>query len=77
MKIKKAILIILVALSVVLIDTAQAKIFNNKPVIKIVEDYNGGDLFQKHLYQKHKGILVDTYVYSDGSQATAFKWEKQ
>ena len=72
MKIKKAILIILIALSVVLIDTAQAKIFNNKPVIKIVEDYNGGDL-----YQKHKGILVDAYVYSDGSQATAFKWEKQ
>ena len=45
--------------------------------IKIVEDYNGGDLYQKHLYQKHKGILVDTYVYSDGSQVTAFKWEKQ
>ena len=36
-----------------------------------------GDLYQKHLYQKHKGILVDTYVYSDGSQVTAFKWEKQ
>ena len=45
--------------------------------IKIVEDYNGGDLYQKHLYQKHKGILVDTYVYGDGSQVTAFKWEKQ
>lgn len=30
--------------------------------IKIVEDYNGGDLYQKHLYQKHKGILVDTYA---------------
>ena len=77
MKIKRTILIILVVLSIVLIDTAQAKIFNNKPVIKIVEDYNGGDLYQKHLYQKHKGILVDPYVYSDGSQVTAFKWEKQ
>ena len=72
MRLKKAMLIILAILSIVLIDTAQAKIFNNKPVIKIVEDYNGGDL-----YQKHKGILVDTYVYSDGSQVTAFKWEKQ
>ena len=77
MRLKKAMLIILANLSIVLIDTAQAKIFNNKPVIKIVEDYNGGDLYQKHLYQKHKGILVDTYVYSDGSQVTAFKWEKQ
>ena len=77
MKIKRTILIILVVLSIVLIDTVQAKIFNNRPVISIVEDYNGGDLYQKHLYQKHKGILVDTYVYSDGSQVTAFKWEKQ
>ena len=77
MKIKRTILIILVVLSIVLIDTVQAKIFNNRPVISIAEDYNGGDLYQKHLYQKHKGILVDTYVYSDGSQVTAFKWEKQ
>ena len=77
MKIKRTILIILVVLSIVLIDTVQAKIFNNRPVISIVEDYNGGDLYQKHLYQKHKGILVDTYVYSDWSQVTAFKWEKQ
>ena len=56
MKIKRTILIILVVLSIVLIDTVQAKIFNNRPVISIVEDYNGGDL-----YQKSKGLLVDTY----------------
>ena len=47
MKIKRTILIILVVLSIVLIDTVQAKIFNNRPVISIVEDYNGGDLYQK------------------------------
>ena len=58
MKIKRTILIILVVLSIVLIDTVQAKIFNNRPVISIVEDYNGGDL-----YQKSKGLLVDTYIY--------------
>ena len=34
MKIKRTILIILVVLSIVLIDTVQAKIFNNRPVIK-------------------------------------------
>ena len=39
MKIKRTILIILVVLSIVLIDTVQAKIFNNRPVISIVEDY--------------------------------------
>lgn len=70
MQIKRTILIILVVLSIVLIDTVQAKIFNNRPVISIVEDYNGGDL-----YQKSKGLLVDTYIYTDGSQETIFKWE--
>lgn len=33
MRLKKAMLIILAILSIVLIDTAQSKIFNNKPVI--------------------------------------------
>ena len=70
---KKNIKIILIVLSVlvgiILLDTLQAKAFNNKPIIKIVEDYNGGNL-----YQKHKGILVDTYVYTDGSQKTYYKW---
>ena len=70
MKIKRTILIILVVLSIVLIDTVQAKIFNNRPVISIVDDYNGGDL-----YQKSKGLLVDTYIYTAGSQDTIFKWE--
>ena len=70
MKIKRTILIILVVISIVLIDTVQAKIFNNRPVISIVEDYNGGDL-----YQKSKGLLVDTYIYTDGCQEAIFKWE--
>jgi len=70
---KKNIKIILIVLSVlvgiILLDTLQAKAFNNKPIIKIVEYYDGGNL-----YQKHKGILVDTYVYTDGSQKTYYKW---
>lgn len=72
---KKGIRIILIILGIliviVLMDTIQAKTFDNKPIIKIVEDYNGGDL-----YQKHKGILVDTYVFTDGTEETVFKWEK-
>lgn len=70
---KKNIKIILIVLSVlvgiILLDTLQAKAFNNKPIIKIVEYYDGGNL-----YQEHKGILVDTYVYTDGSQKTYYKW---
>ena len=72
-KYKKNIKIILIVLSVlvgiILLDTLQAKAFNNKPIIKIVEYYDGGNL-----YQKHKDILVDTYVYTDGSQKTYYKW---
>jgi len=70
---KKNVKIILIVVGVliglVLLDTLQAKAFDNKPIIKIVEDYNGGNL-----YQKHKGILVDTYVYTDGSKKTYYKW---
>lgn len=54
-----------------LIDTFQSKLFNNKPILKIVEDYNDGVL-----YQKHKGIFIDTYVFTDGNKETVFKWEK-
>lgn len=72
---KKTVKIIVIILGVLilllLIDTTQAKVFDNKPIIKVVEDYNGGNL-----YQKHKGVLVDTYVYTDGEQKTVFKWEK-
>ena len=72
-KIVKIILItVCILVSVIAIDTLQAKAFDNKPIIKIIEDYNGGNL-----YQKHKGILVDTYIYVDGSQKTYFKWTKR
>ncbi len=68
----KIILIVLgILIGIVLVDTLQAKFFDNKPILKIVEDYNGGDL-----YQKHKGVLVNTYIYTDGKTETVFKWEK-
>lgn len=67
--IKIALIIIGILVGIILLDTLQAKVFDNKPIIKIAEYYNGGNL-----YQKHKGILVDTYVYTDGSQKTFYKW---
>ena len=51
--IKIALIIIGILVGIILLDTLQAKVFDNKPIIKIVEYYNGGKL-----YQKHKGILV-------------------
>ena len=70
-KMKIPLMVFCVLAALVLIDTLQAKALNRAPILKAVEDYNGGDL-----YQKHKGILADTYVFTDGSQKTVFKWEK-
>ena len=72
---KNAIKIILIILSILLvlflIDTVQAMLFNNRPIFKIAEDYNGGTL-----YRKDKGILVDTYTCTNNEKQTVFKWEK-
>lgn len=69
--IKIFLIVILAVLVFVLIDSIQAKLFNNRPILKLVEDYNGGNL-----YQKDKGIFVYTYIYTDGTQKTVFRWEK-
>jgi hypothetical protein len=69
-KIKRILFAVCVLLGIVLTDAAQAFIFDNKPLIKIVVDYNGGILYQKHI-----GILTNTYVFSNGAQSTFFKWE--
>lgn len=54
---------------VLLIDTAQALAFDNSPLLKIREYYNGGDL-----YYKDKGLLVDTYCRTNGNEDTVIKW---
>ncbi len=44
----RVILIILgILIGILLIDTLQAKIFNNSPFIRFTEDYNGGNLYKK------------------------------
>lgn len=68
-KSKKTLLIIMgIFISFVIIDSGQALIFNNKPVLKLVENINGG-----YLYQKNKGILVDNYVCTNGTKKSVFK----
>lgn len=71
-KVAKVLLIVFgILIGILLIDTIQAKIFNNKPILKVVEYYNGGNL-----YQKDKSLLVDTYTCTNGKKETIFKWEK-
>lgn len=60
-----------VFLTIILIDTIQAKVLNNKPFIKLVEKYHSGDLMRKDI-----GLLVDTYNCHIDGQHTVFKWQK-
>lgn len=65
----KAIIITLVLIVlVILLDTIQALVFNNSPILSMMEHYNGGNL-----YRKDKGILVDTYNCVNGKKHTVVK----
>ena len=68
----KVILIILIVLViVVLVDTMQAKIFDNRPLIKIRYNRDGGNVDYID-----KGIFVYTYVFTNGEKVTVYRWEK-
>lgn len=71
MKKRKKILLIIIGIliGIVIIDSGQALIFNNKPLLKLVENIDG------FLYQKNKGILVDNYVCADGTKKSVFKFQ--
>ena len=64
-------LILVIIILIVLVDTFQAKYFNNRPIFKIVENYNSS-----YLTKRDSGFLVYTYNFSDKSKKTVFKWEK-
>ncbi len=63
-------ILIIIAVVVILVDTIQAKVFDNSPILKVTENNDGGSLDRID-----KGILVDTYVFTDGEKHTVFKWE--
>jgi len=67
-QIKKIFIIIFVIIGVILLDSIQAFIFDNNPIIKIKEYYNGGNL-----NYKSKGILVDTINCTNGKKDTVLK----
>ena len=69
---KKCILIIFIILViVVLVDTAQAKVLNNNPLIKLRYNRDWGNVDYVD-----KGIFVYTYVFINGEKKTVFRWEK-
>ena len=69
--VKIFLMILAVLIIIILVDTAQAKVFNNRPLIKITENYNVGSV-----YQKDKGLFVYTYIFSNRIKKTVFRWEK-
>ena len=66
--VKKIIIVIGVIISIILLDSIQALVFDNNPIIKIKEYYNGGDL-----NYKSKGLFVDTYNCTNGKKDTQLK----
>lgn len=76
---KKSLKIILISLSVVImiivLDTLQAKLWNNSPILKIRENLKGGSTGT--IDYVDKGILVDTFYYLNGKKITLFKWENR
>ena len=66
--IKIATITVAVAFVILLADTAQALIFDNSPLFKIREYYNGGDL-----NYRDKGLLVDTFCGTNGNKDTVLK----
>ena len=71
-KYKKYILIAVFSIFIlIIIDISQALIFQNSPVLKIREHFDGGTL-----YYKDKGLITYTYNYIGEKRKTVLKWEK-
>lgn len=67
-ELKRVVIIISVIIGIILLDSVQAFVFDNNPIIKIKEYYNGGNL-----HYKSKGILVDTINCTNGKKDTVIK----
>ena len=65
---KKLLLVIGIVIGIILLDSLQALVFDNSPILKIREYYNGGDLYYKDI-----GLLVDTYCGTNGIKDTTIK----
>jgi hypothetical protein len=68
---KKIVLIISVIVLIIIIDSIQAKVFNNCPLFHIRVYYNNTSNTEFVDY----GILVYHYKYKNGKSRTIFGWE--
>lgn len=62
--------IIGILVGLILLDTIQARIFNNSPIIRVTKTYS-------NFHKKNIGIFVETDIYEGVTQRTYFKWEKK
>ena len=69
--IKIFLIIFSVLIFIILLDTLQAKVFDNRLFIKITKNYNEGNILKKDI-----GIFLYTYVFTNGEKVTVYKWEK-
>ncbi|MBR5228103.1 MAG: hypothetical protein IKV94_05665 [Clostridia bacterium] len=67
-RIRIILIVVITLIGILILDTIQALYFDNSPILKIREDYNGGTL-----YYKDKGLWVDTYMCTDGNKTTVLK----
>ena len=65
---KRIFIVIGIIVGIILLDSIQAMVFDNNPIISIKEYYNGGDK-----NYKSKGILVDTLNCTNGIKDTQIK----
>lgn len=66
--IKKTAIVIVIVVAVLVLDSIQALVFDNSPLIKVRKYYNGGDL-----NYKDGGLLVETYCGTNGNKDTVIK----
>lgn len=54
--------------AIILLDTTQSIVFNNRPIIKATKTYSS-------FHKKDIGIFVETNIYGGVPQRTHFKWD--
>ncbi len=67
---KITLIVLGVLIGIIAIDTIQAKVFNNSPLLKIRDNLDDGNIDYID-----KGLLVTHYKYTDGDEMTIFVWE--
>ena len=67
---KITLIVLGVLVGIVALDTLQAKIFDNSPLLKIRDNLDGGKIDYID-----RGLLVNHYKYTNGNEMTIFVWE--